>query len=393
MFFYKMSSTNWVRLVNFEATFYENPDIGINLEQKSFQEHPGTIRHRIPDRAEVPGSTRNTKSAASFGILDLLVQIVVLISSLAIIIEQVSKTSMSQAKNWCFTLNNYTQLDVDRLTNLGSSASYIVFGREVGQNGTPHLQGFIAFNQRKRLAQVKALIGGNPHVEVCRNIPASVQYCKKDGDFEEVGELPNGQGRRSDIDAFKEAVKGGLTDIKEIRELHSEVYSKHRRFVYEYLADHAPDKALADHDKTPWQLELDDILDEEPEDRKVIFVVDYRGNAGKSWYAHHYTKNHEGCQVMLPGKKADMAYALESHIRVLFVDAPRSKQSEFLQYDFFEDVKNGYVFSTKYESRVKQLNKCHVVVMMNEDPDMTKLSQDRYHIILAGPRPIDNINI
>lgn len=65
----------------------------------------------------------------------------------------------------------------------------------------------------------------------------------------------------------------------------------------------------------------------------------------------------------------------------MFVDAPRSKQGEFIQYDFLEDVKNGYVFSTKYESRVKTLDNVHVVVNMNETPDMSKLSADRYHII------------
>ena len=43
-------------------------------------------------------------------------------------------------------------------------------------------------------------------------------------------------------------------------------------------------------------------------------------------------------------------------------------------------MKNGYVFCSKYESRVKQLSPCHVVVFMNEDPDMNKLSKDRYVI-------------
>lgn len=331
-------------------------------------------------------------SASSFGYWTKLVEATVVLSSLFTVLEVVINLPMSRAKNWCFTLNNYTQGDVDRLANLGSSASYIVFGREVGENGTPHLQGFISFDERKRLQQVKTLIGGNPHVEVARNIPAAIQYCKKDGDFEEVGELSGGQGRRSDLDSFKEAVKSGLLSLKEIRESHSEVYSKHRRFVYEYLADHAPDKVLPDHDFSPWQQELDDLLSEEPDDRTVVFVVDYQGNSGKSWFAHNYVKKHENAQVMLPGKKADMAYALESDTTVLFVDAPRSKQGEFIQYDFLEDIKNGYVFSTKYESRVKQMNKCHVVVMMNEDPDMQKLSEDRYKIIEAGPRPEFNFN-
>ena len=39
------------------------------------------------------------------------------------------------------------------------------------------------------------------------------------------------------------------------------------------------------------------------------------------------------------------------------------------------------VFSAKYESRVKRYNAMHVVVLMNHDPDMTKLSADRHNIV------------
>ena len=65
---------------------------------------------------------------------------------------------------------------------------------------------------------------------------------------------------------------------------------------------------------------------------------------------------------------------------VLF-DCPRSKQGEYIQYDFLEEVKNGYVFSGKYEPRIKRFKVPHVVVAMNEYPDMEKLSADRYNII------------
>ena len=69
-----------------------------------------------------------------------------------------------------------------------------------------------------------------------------------------------------------------------------------------------------------------------------------------------------------------MTYFLDTSIRVLFIDAPRSKQ-EHLQYDFLEEVKNGYIFSSKYKSRIKRLQNVHLVVLMNEAPDMTKLLQ------------------
>ena len=63
-----------------------------------------------------------------------------------------------------------------------------------------------------------------------------------------------------------------------------------------------------------------------------------------------------------------------------FFYCPRSKQGEHIQCDFLEEVKNGCVFSTKCESRHKMFEPPHVVVLMNEIPDMTKSSDDRHEI-------------
>lgn len=292
---------------------------------------------------------------------------------------------MSRALHWVFTVNNYDDAILDHVSSLvgegGGDVSYCIFGKEVGESGTPHLQGFVSFKTRKRLQQVRTLFGCNPHLEVSRNIEKSIAYCEKDGDVHEFGTRPRKAGTRSDLDAFKADVKAGMLDLRTIRDTHSEVYAKYTRFCLEFIQDNYPQKVMEDHELREWQQSLKTLLDGEPDDRTVNFVVDETGNSGKTWFAHWYARKTENVQVLLPGKKADMAYALDSTIRVLFVDAPRSKQGEFIQYDFLEEVKNGYVFSNKYESRVKTLSKLHVVVLMNECPDMAKLSEDRYNII------------
>jgi len=291
---------------------------------------------------------------------------------------------MSRAKHWCFTLNNYTEDDlvvVDGLIDACEECTYLIYGKEVGESGTPHLQGFVSFSKRLRLSQVRAVFPSNPHLEVSRNPLHSINYCKKDGDVHEFGTFASSQGSRGDLESFKDAVKAGVMELKDIREQHSDVYAKYTRFCLEYVQDHYPRKEIIDHILKTWQTDLKEVLDGEPDDRTIIFLVDTVGNTGKSWFSHWYTQNVPKCQVLLPGKKADMAFALDTTIRVLFVDAPRSKQGDFIQYDFLEDVKNGYVFSTKYESRVKTLSKVHVVVNMNEEPDHTKLSEDRIRII------------
>jgi len=50
---------------------------------------------------------------------------------------------MSLAKNWSFTINNFTPDEFTSLTNLATNAAvrYIVFQHEEGAEGTSHLQG------------------------------------------------------------------------------------------------------------------------------------------------------------------------------------------------------------------------------------------------------------
>ena len=42
---------------------------------------------------------------------------------------------MSQSKNWCFTVNNYSVLDDQTLQDM--PYKYLIYGREVGDEGTP----------------------------------------------------------------------------------------------------------------------------------------------------------------------------------------------------------------------------------------------------------------
>ena len=291
----------------------------------------------------------------------------------------------SRAANWCFTLNNYTDEHEAALAELGNDRDTVVcltYGREVApETGTPHLQGFVRFTSRLRFAQVQEKLPGC-HLSVARRVKQAYEYCQKDGDFELFGGMPeNRQGERTELKAFKDAVKNGdCMTADDAREHHSSIYMQCPRFVIEYLRQHAPEVEMELHPLREWQQELYADLAKPADTRSVIFCVDTVGNTGKSWFAHYYCSIHEDAQVLLPGRKIDMAFALNPLSRVVFIDAPRSKQGEYIHYDFLEDMKNGYVFSSKYESHAKRLGRVHVVVMMNEGPDMNKLSMDRYDI-------------
>lgn len=285
------------------------------------------------------------------------------------------------SKRWCFTLNNYDEAELVSLCeSLQKEARYAIVGKEKGDSGTPHLQGYASFRKAYRLTGFKKLVGIRVHAEPAKGTEEdNYRYCSKDGDYQEFG-VRSSSGKRSDLEGFKEAVKNGERDLKRLREEFSEVCAKYPRFVSEYIRDNIPDPVIPMHPLRPWQEELNQKLLHEPDDREVIFVVDYKGNKGKSWFAKYYCGLHDNAFLMRPGKHADMAYQLPPTLRVLFLDCTR-KQVEYMPYTFLEELKDGYVSCTKYESCVKKYPKLHVVVLMNQDPDMTSLSEDRYSFI------------
>lgn len=72
-------------------------------------------------------------------------------------------------------------------------ARYTLYGKEVGDSGTPHLQGFLYFKSGKTpQALIKKFPGA--HIEPSREIQASIDYCKKEGDFVEYGIAPQKPG-------------------------------------------------------------------------------------------------------------------------------------------------------------------------------------------------------
>lgn len=96
---------------------------------------------------------------------------------------------MPRSRNYVFTWNNYPP-NCDLLL-AALEVRYIIYGREAAPGtGTPHLQGYVCWNNAKSLAAaIKELPGC--HVEQARgSVTACVEYCSKDGDFIEIGNRP-----------------------------------------------------------------------------------------------------------------------------------------------------------------------------------------------------------
>ncbi len=112
-----------------------------------------------------------------------------------------------RSRNYCFTLNNYTTEELVVLEKL--KCKYIIYGREIGENQTPHLQGFVIFNSAKSFSAAKKSISPRCHIEEIKRTPyENFAYCSKDGDYTERGDRPEkvGQGKRNDMLEIKKKI-------------------------------------------------------------------------------------------------------------------------------------------------------------------------------------------
>lgn len=99
---------------------------------------------------------------------------------------------------------------------MDSGASYAIIGREVGDQGTPHLQGFVRFSNPRSFNSIRGMLLGQAHIERANGDAASnKEYCSKEGDFWEHGECPASQ--KSGGEAEKRRWTDALSAIKENR--------------------------------------------------------------------------------------------------------------------------------------------------------------------------------
>lgn len=300
----------------------------------------------------------------------------------------------SCAKRWVFTLNNPTDDEQHNLYTLGESITadgdesifaYLIFGDEVGDNGTPHLQGYLSLRTKKRLSYLKSLPGfERAHFEVARGTHKQASaYCKKDGSFHEWGSPPSVGGSGAQFEQLRDWVASQETapTIVDVWETFPTLAARYKPAVLECIELFGKKPPLVEGELRLWQRRLDGIVSGEPDDRRIVFVVDPQGNSGKSWLCRYWLSHRGSTQFLSIGKRDDLAFAVDVSSDLFVIDIPRGHM-QYLQYGLLEMLKNRLVFSTKYVSQAKRFDhNVHVVVFSNEPPDMDALTEDRYKII------------
>lgn len=296
---------------------------------------------------------------------------------------------MSESKFWCFTLNNPTDDDHQDVANFLSSGNvaYGIVGREVGDSGTPHLQGFVILDRSRRLSYLRRKFQAHWTRRHARSTNEQARdYCKKDGDFDEFGTFPEtGQGRRTDLaeylawaDSFTEE-HGRAPSSPDIAKHQPLAYIKFPRFT-QCVSHRQPRRQLEFGEPNEWQRELRDELVAEADDRTIRFIIDHEGGKGKTWFCRWMFTENEDVQILGVGKKADIAYMLDERKSIFLINVARG-QMEYLSYPLLEAMKDRMVMSTKYHARMKTWSgNVHVVVLGNEEPDFDKMTADRYNV-------------
>jgi len=293
----------------------------------------------------------------------------------------------AQTRHWVFTLNNWTQQDLDFLSSL--EVTYLVYGFETSTTGTPHLQGYVCFPVKHRFTAARALLPNGTHLEAKQGSSRQASnYCKKEGNYVERGQIPT-TGVKYQITSFIEwledyyAEHGVAPSSRVLAHAHPGLFLRYHKRLLELIQLHLPLPVLQEGTLRDWQIELKDLLDNEPDDRTILFFVDPDGGKGKSWFQRwYYSQDQERTQLLSMAKRDDVAHALDPSNEVFFFNIPRGGM-EYCQYTILEMLKDRVIFSPKYESKTKILKKSpHVVVFSNEQPNMDAMTRDRYEVVI-----------
>lgn len=145
--------------------------------------------------------------------------------------------NVSKARNYTFTINNYSESDLQRFEDLASALTkhhYICYGFEVAPStGTKHIQGYIQLDSAQRYSFLHNYFDFKKdnetlkfHVEIANGTPEQNKvYCQKDGDFYEFG-VATAQGARTDLKEIKEKIKENPKNLHQIIDEHGNNYQQ-----------------------------------------------------------------------------------------------------------------------------------------------------------------------
>ncbi len=255
--------------------------------------------------------------------------------------------TINPARNWCFTLNNYKEEDIISLcSKFNNICSKYLFTKEIGESGTPHLQGFIILLPNTKKRPLELGLTTRIHWELMKERGAIIKN--------------------------EEYV---MKDQKEDDIIYTNYYERPIKL-----------KCLEATKLKLWQTLIIGVIRCEPDDRSIWWLWSEAGKTGKSTFCRYLAIKYKG--LLLCGSAKDMKNSLvEYHEntknwpRLIMIDLPRVFDNDYLSYSGIEEIKNGHFNSPKYKGMTALFNSPHIVVFSNAPPNTSNMSLDRWKII------------
>lgn len=250
-------------------------------------------------------------------------------------------TASYRCRKWIFTLNNYSDTESHSIKDfLSHNAEQWIFGYEVGENGTPHLQGYMEFNNTRTDQSLRGHGFTRAFLQKARgNLLSNYNYCSKSNTFEYGGFSLEKIDYKCNINNFYQ-----------------------------------------------WETDIINILKTKPDERSIHWYWEPNGCAGKTTF-QKYIYTHFKNVVVLSGKATDMKNGIVQYKMklgetpdIILINIPRCNH-DFVSYEGIESIKDMFFFSGKYEGGMICGPNPHLFIFANESPDLGKFSKDRWKIV------------
>lgn len=120
-------------------------------------------------------------------------------------------------------------------------------------------------------------------------------------------------------------------------------------------------------------------------DREVTVVYDPAGSHGKSWLCNHLFETRTGFIVppTIDTVKGMMQWIASGYKgeTYLVIDIPRTLKWSDELYIAIESIKDGLVYDTRYNARMRNIRGVKVLIFTNTRPRIDALSKDRWVIL------------
>lgn len=287
-----------------------------------------------------------------------------------------------------FTITIFNK-KIDEVKFDKSKVKYCILGTEIcPKTKKLHLQGYVETWKKIRPTGLKKIYNDNTmHIEFAQaSKEDNINYCKKDGNFIIFNDVKN------IMEQLEELIMNDIDDYK-LMKCYPELYKDHYE-LYKRMKDTIINKQNEIKFNEYWKdFKLNivqqsiyntvmEIKKNKDMIRKVIWIYDKKGNCGKSTLCNYINANHKDSIILNNAKSSDLAYIYNGENIVMF-DIPRTLEGK-VNYNIMENLKNCRLLSTKYKTTNKKFICPTIIVFANFEPELDKLSMDRWHIITVN---------